>query len=305
MRATVSVWRASSTWASQYWRAPISASGLQRRRDCSALRLVRWRWRCRPLRPPQLVVEQHPRADVGALPEAACERVEERHRAHEMRREHVQQQAALAQRLADEAELQLLEVAQAAVDQLARAARGAGGEVALLEQRDRQPAAGGVERAARARRAAADDDDVEDLLAHPLQRRRALLGVEASGVLNRGRTRHDRRNGTRSAACRASGPDRDGPGDEPLGHGPLDRPAERLGDRRVARVRARGSPASRRSGGRAGSCGRAPGRATVVPRPRRRPRASAAAARASAGGTMRTGPRRRRARRSSRAPPPR
>ena len=97
----------------------------------------------------------------------------------EVRREHVEQQRALAQRLAHQPEVALLEVAQPAVDELARARDEVpGGEVARLDQRDVQPARGGVQRAARAGRAAADHDDVEDLVGHALERRAALIGPE-------------------------------------------------------------------------------------------------------------------------------
>ena len=80
------------------------------------------------------VVEQQPGADVRPLPPAVGQRVEERHRAHQVRRQPGEQQAALLQRLADQAEVEHLEVAQAAVDQLAAAAAGAAGQVALLQQ---------------------------------------------------------------------------------------------------------------------------------------------------------------------------
>jgi ElaB/YqjD/DUF883 family membrane-anchored ribosome-binding protein len=103
-----------------------------------------------------------------------------------VRRDHVQQQPALAQRLAHEAELLLLEVAQPAVDQLARARRRAGREVTRLDQRHRQTARGGVERAARAGRPAADDEHVEGLLAHPGERGLALLRIQARQVLSSG-----------------------------------------------------------------------------------------------------------------------
>jgi hypothetical protein len=94
-----------------------------------------------------------------------------------VRRERVEQQRALAQRLAHEREVALLEVAQPAVDQLARATRRAGGEVARLHQRHRQPARDRVERAAGPGRARADHDHVEHLGRHPLQRRTTLRGT--------------------------------------------------------------------------------------------------------------------------------
>ena len=157
--------------------------GLERRGDLERLALGQVAVAVQALVAAELVVEQHPGADVDALPDPLLQRKEERHGPHQVRRDHVEQQAALAQRLVDEAELHLLEVAQTAVDQLARAARGAGGEIARLQQRDRQAAAGGVERAARPRRAAADDDDVERLLAHARQGGVALRGIEASRIL--------------------------------------------------------------------------------------------------------------------------
>jgi hypothetical protein len=71
------------------------------------------------------------------------------------------QQGALQQRLAHEPEVEVLEVAQAAVDQLRRAARGAGREVGPLHERDAVAARGRVERHPGARDAPADHDQVE------------------------------------------------------------------------------------------------------------------------------------------------
>ena len=63
-----------------------------------------------------------------------------------------------------------------------RAARGAGGEVARLDERDREPAGGGVERRAGPDDAAADDEDVELFLAESLPCLGALLGTELSAT---------------------------------------------------------------------------------------------------------------------------
>ena len=71
-----------------------------------------------------------------------------------------QQHLALGQRLAHQPERAVLEIAQAAVDQLGRGRRGAGGEVVLLEQQHAQAAAGGVARDAGAVDAAADDGEI-------------------------------------------------------------------------------------------------------------------------------------------------
>ena len=106
------------------------------------------------------VVERDAGADVGALPRV-LERVEERHRPDQVRREPGEQQAALLQRLLDQPEVEHLEVAQAAVHQLGRARRRAGGEVALLDQPDLEPARHRVERRSDADDPAADDQHVE------------------------------------------------------------------------------------------------------------------------------------------------
>ncbi len=87
----------------------------------------------------------------------------------EVRRELLHEQLALVERLAHEPEVELLEVAQPAVDELAGAARRAGGEVALLDQRHGEAATGRVQGGATARHAAADHEDVE-LLAWPAAR---------------------------------------------------------------------------------------------------------------------------------------
>ena len=72
-----------------------------------------------------------------------------------------QQDLALDQRLADQPELVIFEIAQAAMDQLAAARRGALGEIVLLAQQHLEAAAGGVAGDAGAVDAAADDDEIE------------------------------------------------------------------------------------------------------------------------------------------------
>ena len=81
-------------------------------------------------RPAHRVVEKQAEAGVDPLPAAVPERVEERHRAHQVRGQPLGEQAALAQCLADQPEVEHLEVAQAAVDQLAGPAGRPGGPVA-------------------------------------------------------------------------------------------------------------------------------------------------------------------------------
>ena len=85
-----------------------------------------------------------------------------------MRRE-LDHQLALQERLADQAEVEVLQVAKPAVDHLRGAARGAGGVVVALHQRHRVAARGGVQRHPRAGDPAADHDHVEALAAQCLE----------------------------------------------------------------------------------------------------------------------------------------
>ena len=115
------------------------------------------------------VVERQTGAHVQAVLHAVLQRQQERRGVDEVRRQRLDEQAPLVQRLADEREIELLEVAQAAVDELAGAAGGAGREVALLHQRDGEPPAGRVQGDAAAGDAAADHQHVEVLGGEPLQ----------------------------------------------------------------------------------------------------------------------------------------
>ena len=124
------------------------------------------------------VVERQPGADVRPLPDAVGQRVEEGHRPDQVRRQPGEQQSALLQGLADQAEVEHLEVAQAAVDQLAAAAAGAAGEVALFEQTGVEPAGHGIESRARTNDPAADHEHVE-LGVGRHRRDRGVAGVRA------------------------------------------------------------------------------------------------------------------------------
>ena len=126
----------------------------------------------------ELVVEEDARRDIWPLPPPVRQREEERQRFDEMRRKGRQRQLALVQRLAHQPELELLEVAQPAVEHLRRAARGAGGEVTRLDEGDLESAGRGIERSASADHATADDDDVELLAAEPIPRLFPLLGTQ-------------------------------------------------------------------------------------------------------------------------------
>ncbi len=72
-----------------------------------------------------------------------------------------QQNFPFAQCGADQAELPLLEIAQAAMNEFRRRRRGARGEIALLDQDDTKPAAGGVAGDAGAVDTAADYGEIE------------------------------------------------------------------------------------------------------------------------------------------------
>src|SRR5262249_8250402 len=107
------------------------------------------------------IVEPHPDADPRepALG-SAIHRREEGQRPDEMGREALER-FLLPQGLPYEGEVPELEIAQPAVDQLGRARGGAGGEVALLEERDGRAAERQVARDAGPSHASTNDDGVE------------------------------------------------------------------------------------------------------------------------------------------------
>src|SRR5439155_391972 len=87
--------------------------------------------------------------------------------------------------LAHQADIALLEVAHAAVDQLRAAARGARGPVEAFDERDPEPAQRRIARHAGARNAAADDEEIERGGGKGGEGRLARLGGERRG--HRGR----------------------------------------------------------------------------------------------------------------------
>src|SRR5690606_24562936 len=87
-------------------------------------------------------------------------------------------QAASGRSLGDEPEVEHLEVAQTAVDEFARPARGAGGEVARLDEADAQTPGRGIEGRAATDDAAADDEDVELVAGHGRERSGTGFGRE-------------------------------------------------------------------------------------------------------------------------------
>ena len=128
------------------------------------------------------VVQVQPHADqaIGAGTVEGCHH--QRQGTHQVRRER-DHQLALEQRLADQHEVELLQVAEPAVHQLARAARRARREIRALEQRDAEPARGGIERDARAGDAAPDHGQIEFVGRH---RRESLSSVDHAPQSRRG-----------------------------------------------------------------------------------------------------------------------
>ncbi len=106
------------------------------------------------------VIEQKAEPQHQRRTSRLVDRQHEAQRPDQMRRR-AQQHLALAQRLAHQPELALLQVAQAAMDQLRGCRRGAGRKVVLLDEHDLEAAAGGIARDAGAIDAAADDGEVE------------------------------------------------------------------------------------------------------------------------------------------------
>jgi hypothetical protein len=91
----------------------------------------------------------------------------------------------LTERLPDEREVAQAQVAEAAVDELRGRARRPGGEVAALDERDREPVARRELGDPGAEDPAADDQQVEALAPESLQRGLARGGRGAQGRASR------------------------------------------------------------------------------------------------------------------------
>lgn len=124
------------------------------------------------------VVQRDTRTGVQPLPALVLQGVEERHRLHQVRGQPLQQQPALLQCLPDEREVEHLQIAQPAVDQLARPARRAGRPVARLDQAGRKPSRSRVECRPGADHARPHDQHVQFALGHRLERLHALRGSQ-------------------------------------------------------------------------------------------------------------------------------
>ncbi len=138
--------------------AAAQSLGLDRRQPLERLRFGEEPRRAEAFLARQQVVEAESDAVKRRLPPVVAGH-HERNVVHQVRRV-AAQDAALTQRLEHQRDVALAQVADAAVNQLGGAARGALGEVALLEQQRAIAARGGVDRDAEAGRAAADDDEI-------------------------------------------------------------------------------------------------------------------------------------------------
>src|SRR3954468_10267258 len=101
----------------------------------------------------------------------------------DMRRD-LPEDLALDQRLADQPELVIFQIAQPAMNQLGRPRRGAAGQVIHFAKENRVTAAGRIAGDAAAIDAAANDSEVEDLThpTHPPEARSALVRRTSSSL---------------------------------------------------------------------------------------------------------------------------
>ena len=138
------------------------------------------------LGPAHDVVEHESGGHVGALPEATGQREQEFQGCDQVWGQAGHAEFALVQGFGDQAEVELLEVAQAPVEHLGAARGGACGEISGLDHGDVQSAGGGVDGAAGAHDATAHYHDVERLLGQPAPCLGSALGAEDGSGPDRG-----------------------------------------------------------------------------------------------------------------------
>ena len=109
----------------------------------------------------QGVVHRHAGSDIRPLPGPMRQRIEERHRVDQMRSQPSEHQLTLTQSFADQGEVELLQITQPAMDELARPGRRSARDVARFHQGGGQPSARGVECNAGTGDPAPHDQDVE------------------------------------------------------------------------------------------------------------------------------------------------
>ena len=111
--------RASSTQQSEYSKAVVNVPGFERSAGRVLLQIER---ACagQPLPAAQMVVHEQSDAQHPGRPQPLLVGQHEAHRPHDVRRD-CPQHLALGQRLAHQPEVEVLEIAQAAMDELGRA----------------------------------------------------------------------------------------------------------------------------------------------------------------------------------------
>ena len=115
---------------------------------------------------------------------AAVEREQERQPADEVRRTDAHQVPALLVSLADEADIAEPQVAQAAVDQLGRGARGRSAEVGAVDERDGEAGVGGLGRDPGADDPRADHEQIERAALELVERAAARVAHSHSGFVH-------------------------------------------------------------------------------------------------------------------------
>ena len=109
----------------------------------------------------QHVVHPDSRSHVGAFPDAVLDWIYERDRPDEVWGDRLAEQCALAQCLSHEFDVELLQVAEAAVDEFGGAARCSGRKVPLFDESDGQSSRDSIEGTPNSGDTTADDDDIE------------------------------------------------------------------------------------------------------------------------------------------------
>jgi hypothetical protein len=128
------------------------------------------------------VVQERARSDVGAFPDSSCQRIEKGHRFDQMRAEAFEHQGLFAKCFSNESEVELFEISDASMNELARTAGRSRRPVALFDERDGQPATRGIQGGSGADDATADDGNVEGLVLDSVQVGLARGRIEACRI---------------------------------------------------------------------------------------------------------------------------
>jgi hypothetical protein len=113
-------------------------------------------------------VAEHAHPELELLSAPTVRRKEVEGGPHQVRRQ-PKEDGALVKRFPHQADLEMLQVAEPAVNHLRRLAAAAGSEVALFDERDRQSPESGIPGDAGPGRAASQNGDVEVILTEPLE----------------------------------------------------------------------------------------------------------------------------------------